>query len=263
MKLNKGLDEVINGLLGKMIDMDKYGLTTFSLKVIAVLSMLIDHIGLFFLRDYEEIYWICRAIGRLSFPLFCFILVEGYFHTKNRMEYAIRLGVFAFISEIPYNLMYGRLIYLEKQNVMFTLFIGFMVIWALDLIIGYAVKYPKIILDKIGMNLMNIILETVVIVLGLAMAGFLETTYSYPGVMLIIAFFVLRKNWLGQVAVNGIFNIAMFDLNVQWVGVFSLLPMALYNGKPGCRKGKYFFYWFYPVHLVVLITIRIILNYTK
>ena len=118
----------------------------YHLKYIALFSMLLDHIGVIgraFLS--KNVYFLLRAVGRLSFPLFCFILAEGFFHTKNRKKYQQRLFIFALLSEIPYDLAFHYLpastlnsvLHLQKlsltdfsaafqeQNVLFTLFLGF------------------------------------------------------------------------------------------------------------------------------------------
>ncbi len=118
----------------------------YRLKYIALFSMFLDHIGVIgkaFLS--KNVYFLLRAVGRLSFPLFCFILAEGFFHTKNRKKYQQRLFIFALLSEIPYDLTFHYLpastlnsvLHLQKlsltdfsaafqeQNVLFTLFLGF------------------------------------------------------------------------------------------------------------------------------------------
>jgi hypothetical protein len=238
------------------IDLEKWGISTFALKIIAAVTMLIDHIGVILLTDYARAYELSRMIGRMSFPIFCFVLVEGYFHTKNRMSYAIRLGIFAFISEIPYDMMSGSLFDLGKQNVIFTLFFGFMVIWALDLIAGFAIKYPDKLLEKIGVLRLNMIAEFMTMAVGFGAAYFLNSEYSYAGVLLIICFYVFKKHHIGKMVSNMVFNIGMFGDKIQWAGIISILPIALYNGKPGIKKGKYFFYWFYPLHLCLLILIK-------
>lgn len=242
--------------LGKYINLEKWGFSTFSLKIIAVITMLIDHIGLLLLSDYARAYEVCRIVGRISFPIFCFVLVEGYFHTKNRMSYAIRLGMFALVSEIPYNMMFGKIFYMEKQNVIFVLFFGFMVIWALDLITGFAIKYPEVILERVGVSRLNVAAELIVMALGLSAAYLFHVTYSYAGVMLIICFYVFKKHHIGKIVSNIVFNMGMFGYGIQWAGIMSIIPIALYNGKPGCKKGKYFFYWFYPIHIMLLVTLK-------
>ena len=111
-----------------------------ALKMIAVVTMLIDHVGHILLSQYplavdvwceigEEqisLYWIFRTIGRTAFPIYCFLLTEGYIHTHDRKKYGLNLLVFALISEIPWNLEHvGKIAYPDKQNVFFTLFLGY------------------------------------------------------------------------------------------------------------------------------------------
>lgn len=88
------------------------------------------------------------------------------------MSYATRLGIFALISEVPYDMMYGSFFNLEKQNVMFTLFFGFMVIWALDLITGFAIRYPEKLVSKVGVLRLNYLVELIVMALGFGAAYF-------------------------------------------------------------------------------------------
>ena len=118
------LDELNEKGIRKFIDLDKWGVSSFALKIIAAVTMFIDHFAILFLDNHHTAYMIARGIGRISFPIFAFILVEGFYYTANRVKHGITLGVFAIISEIPYNMMYGRFFYLENQNVIFTLFIG-------------------------------------------------------------------------------------------------------------------------------------------
>ena len=89
------------------------------------------------------------------------------------------------------------------------------------------------------------------------MAYFLHTSYSYGGVMLIICFYVFNNHHIGRAISNIVFNIGMFEFGVQWWGALSVLPIAFYNKKPGTKKLKYMFYWFYPVHLLILVLVKI------
>lgn len=247
--------------LWKYIDLQKWGLSSFALKIIAVITMFIDHFAFLFLGNHHNAYMIARGIGRISFPIFVFILVEGFYYTSNRVKHGIILGVFALISELPYNMMYGSFFDLGKQNVLFTLFIGYMMIWALDSISMYKVYYPDKILKRIGAGRLNTLLELFVMLLGFSIAYFLNTSYSYAGVMLVLCFYVFRKYHLGRVIVNIVFNMGMFGYGLQWLGALSIIPIAFYNEKPGKYKWKYFFYIFYPVHILFLVGLKIVIKY--
>ena len=116
------------------------------LKLIAIILMLIDHTGLMILYNYPATtatlfhfggidyswYRIFRDIGRAAFPIFCFLLVEGFLHTHDRKKYGLNLLVFACISEIPWNFMFTNTWRYEKQNVFFTLFLGYLAFCALE-----------------------------------------------------------------------------------------------------------------------------------
>ena len=121
------------------------GLSGSTLKIIAVITMLTDHIGAGILGriitmqgiysgSVYNVYTVMRYIGRLAFPIFCFLLVEGFMHTHNVKKYASRLFVFALISEIPFDLFVsGRIVDTSAQNVYFTLLIGLICMWACDM----------------------------------------------------------------------------------------------------------------------------------
>ena len=152
--------------------------------------------------------------------------------------------MFALVSEIPYNLMYGKILYLEKQNVMFTLFIGFMLIWGLDLIADYRVKYPANILRYIGIERLNIIIELVTIIVAFGFAYIINSSYAHNGVLLIMCFYVFKANHVGKAFCNIVFNVGMYLSSMtQWWGTISIIPIVMYNGKSGKNGGKYFFYW--------------------
>ena len=97
------------------------GINSFQLKWIAVITMIIDHTGAVLFPDDM----VFRYIGRIAFPIFCFLLVEGFFHTRDVRKYMLRLGLFALISEIPYDLAFrDTVLEFEHQNVFFALLLG-------------------------------------------------------------------------------------------------------------------------------------------
>lgn len=213
-------------------------MNAFHIKLLAIGTMFIDHIGLFFFPDQ---FWL-RAIGRISFPLFAWLISNGAFHTKNINKYWIRLTLFAFISQIPYMLA-SKFIdpYTISLNIFFTLSIG----------LGAIIFIRKTPLQ----------IHWVLISLGAAiLATLLNTDYGGFGVLSIIAFYVFFKNKpmiiFSQVIIYVLMSYYFLSVNnalgtVQVLGLFSLIPIALYTNKEG-KKLQYFFYFVYPVHYVVI-----------
>ena len=251
----------MNTGIGKIINLEKWGLTSFKLKMIALFCMTCDHIG-YVLCHKGLMQDVFRGVGRLSFPLFAFLLAEGFYYTSNRLKYAIRLGVFAIISEVPFDYMrFKSFFYMGKQNIFFSLFIGFVAIWLIDRIRKYEVYYPKKLLDRYGLQNMNIIAELIVMIVSFGVAWVMRCDYSYAGIILIIAFYAFRGMPLLTLVANLFFNMGLFGwLNLQWWGALSAIPIAFYNGKPGCKKLKYFFYIYYPLHMLVIVLLRVVWN---
>lgn len=224
----------------------------FTLKIIAVVAMLIDHAAAILLPQHLMAYVICRGIGRLAFPLYCFLLVEGFFHTKNVKKYMMRLGIFALISEIPFDLAFSdktkNMGFILQQNVFFTLFIGLVVIYIMSII---EKKYEK------NLILSNLFASIVVIVGG-AVATLFFTDYSYIGVLLIAAFYLFRKTKILLILSVLIINAYLVG-GLQTLGTISMLFILLYNGKKGPQFNKYVFYAFYPVHILCLYLISLYL----
>lgn len=213
--------------------LEKYGLSTFSLKIFACIIMLIDHIGAIFFKDIV----VLRIIGRLAFPIFCFLIVQGYIHTRDAKKYLLRLILFALISEIPFDLaFYGR-INLWQQNVFFTLILGLIVI---------------MVIDKA-----NRIVSCITFILACILACVLHTDYDLFGVLLIMMLYLVRGKKLFEVITVFATNVGLCT-GIQRYAAVSMLPIALYNGKKGPSM-KYFFYIFYPAHLLILYIIQIIL----
>lgn len=208
---------------------EKLGLSTFALKIIAITSMLIDHIGSVLLPDYN----ILRIIGRLSFPIFAFLVVEGYFHTRDVKKYLQRLFVFGVISEPFFDYtLHGSFIYLEAQNVFFTLYLGLLLIYICETMKNKKWKW-----------LMFIVVA--------AISLFTFCNYNVYGIAMIYCFYAFRGEIAPQFIIMTIINVLLMG-KTQSYAVFAMVPIFLYNGKAGKYKLKYFFYSFYPVHLAIL-----------
>lgn len=203
-------------------------LDSFQLKCIAIVSMALDHTGAVL---YPSQIWL-RCLGRIAFPIFCFLIVEGFFHTHDVRRYMGRLGVFALISEIPYDLAF-RGVFLEygHQNVFFTLLIGI----GMMLLLERNREWP---------------VKAVILLLAMWLAVLIRSDYNFRGILLIFVFYIFHESrWLAVTA-GGLWNF-LYQGVIQKYGVLSVLPLALYNGERG-RKMKYFFYIFYPAHLLLL-----------
>lgn len=272
------------------------------LKTAAVATMLIDHVGaglLYYMIMLSRlpfnldagsafvIYRIMRLIGRCAFPIYCFLLVEGLLHSKNRLKYSLRLLAFAVISEIPFDLalfaecdfsdilnpfevfVNSRQKMLSHQNVFFTLLTGLIVIWLCDffhtLAKNFLLKRVQIKKDYSGKYTVPVYLAATLlsfsaIFAGCALAGIIHCDYGYGGILLISVFYLLRKSR----ALAGISGYAC----ISWYNpseIFALpgfILILLYNGKRGFIKSntaKYFFYAFYPAHLIIIYLIRSII----
>ena len=183
-----------------------------------------------------------RIIGRLSFPLFCFLISEGLLYTANLKGYLGRLFFFALISEVPYDLAFhGTVYYPQSQNVFFTLFLG---LAAISFLHSYLGSRPASAL--------------VLALVCVLFAEALHTDYGWFGVMLIIIFYCFKNYRTKGVLIFAVFNTG-YGLLTGTVKLYAALagfPIFLYNGKKGRLNWKYFFYAFYPAHLLLLYFVR-------
>ena len=235
---------------------NKIELSAFSLKLIAMITMFIDHIGAILIyypyaikgqgvpEDIYVFYRVLRNIGRAAFPIFCFLLVEGLLHTKNKKKYALRLAGFALLSEGIYDMASNVLGIWVKQNVFFTLLIGFGVICGLKQI-RESVKIQK--------EWQRGLLRLLVLAVGMGVAWLMKTEYSYNGVLIIAAMY---EFWQYRV-VGQLLGFCVLCSNPFTITGFAL-PL-LYRGKrgPAGKIWQYFCYAFYPLHLLILYLIRI------
>lgn len=234
------------------------GINGNALKLIAVISMLLDHTGLALLYNgvlYAEtqmefdallgtpqganwyfVYRIMRFAGRLAFPIFCFLIVEGFLHTKDRKKYAFRLFLFALISEIPFDLVVSGTIWSpEQQNVYFTLLTGLAVLTGYEYFDG---RYW---------------LQMAVTAAGFFGAFILRSDYDAVGVAMILVLYLFRNDKKKQLLTGAALGFLESFGPVGLGGAaLAFIPLGKYNGQRGRRNLKYFFYWFYPVHLLLL-----------
>lgn len=216
-------------------------MSVFVLKVLAIVAMLLDHIAAVFLSYGTMPYMLMRGFGRIAFPIFCFLIVEGYFHTRDVKKYMFRLAGFAIISEIPFDLcFYHKFFYWEHQNVFFTLLVGLVAICAIDKIRKhFSASYVQ-----------GLVLQFAVIILAMIVAWFLRTDYQMLGILIIMAFYVNRGNMV-QIALSLFVITLCLGNSIQFYSLFALFPLCLYNGEKGPSM-RYVFYVFYPAHLLIL-----------
>lgn len=228
-------------------------LNGFHLKLIAVCTMFIDHMG-----DtlFPGVMWL-RCIGRVAFPIFCFLTAEGCVHTHDRKKYALRLLVFALLSEIPFNLMTGRAVWNPyDQNVLWTLLAGAAVCWLMDGALKRRTA-PAFVLTGAAMVAAFWLLE----VFG--------TDYGGWGMLLVAMFYGVHRAPYGQAAKMAAqaVGLAFFCFGVMggvstelWA-LAALVPIWLYSGQRGVshKAVQYGFYAFYPVHILILSLIALYL----
>lgn len=241
---------------------EKKGISGSTLKLIAIITMFIDHfaaiimervmvqkaggmanLGYEFVANNPQlygVYMILRMIGRLGFPIFCFLLIEGFTYTRNMKKYAIRLLMFAFVSELPFDLGFcGKPINWSYQNVFFTLFVGLMVMIAF-----------RFVEQKQQWNqVLRVIMYILIAAAGMGVAELLKTDYSAMGVLTIIVMYLFRRSKMLQTGL-GCAVLTFFSIT-EITAFLILIPVHMYNGKRGWNI-KWFFYAFYPLHILLL-----------
>ena len=251
----------------------KKGISGSTLKMIALITMLIDHFAATIIErsllaqhispmldiqnmqmnfsSLQILYWTMRLIGRLGFPIYIFLLIEGFQHTHNKWKYLLRLILFALVSEIPFDIAFnlsrkqvlaGQLLessYASSyQNVFFTLSIGLLTIILMDLINQRSIHI-----------LFKIIINILISIAGMILADLLHTDYSSVGVLAIVVMYLLRNKQLLGTAMTCF--VLMCSSIFEATALLILIPVKLYNGSRGWNL-EWIFYAFYPVHLLIL-----------
>ena len=221
-----------------------------TLKIIAMISMVFDHTGDVFSPD---VMW-PRMIGRLAMPIFSFFIAEGFAHTRDKKKYLGRLGLFALISEIPFDLAFDGRLGLGHQNIMLTFFLAGLALMLFDRIRdGNGSEGERIPVVKTVLG--------VFAVAGIAaLALLLRADYTVFAVIAVFLFYVLRqKHPLLRSGVGVAFLALTRTIGYYAATGFSFIPLSLYNGQKG--KGlKWLFYIFYPGHLLLLAALKHILR---
>jgi hypothetical protein len=233
-------------------------MTAFTLKIIALTAILTDHLAGVFPDVFP--FWF-RGIGRLAWPIFAYLLAEGFRHTKAPEKFLMRLLAFAVLSEIPYDLSMGNTInFTADTNIFYTLFLG-----------GTAICLYERFKERRGWQTMAVIFS---ILPTAILAEILSVDYGGMGVLFIFAVYIVKPKiarliTLGAFALSQFIPLAVaYSLDIAIKPEYLLMiPFALatvplvafYNGERG-SKAKWLFYWFYPAHLAVLAVIAMSIN---
>lgn len=216
-------------------------MSSFVLKIIAVITMFIDHIGYAIFGEFSFF----NYIGRIAFPIFAFQISEGYTHTKDLKNYFLRLLIFAVVSQIPY-ILFGGIISSDftSLNIFFTLFLGLTSIY---------------IYDKSKHKIVGVLLA---ILIGL-LSESAHCDYGFYGVAIIFLFYIFKNNIIKSSAAFIIATTINYLITMIKYGFYdvylyllicTIIPIifiSLYNGKKG-KNTKYFLYLFYPIHLLLI-----------
>ena len=219
--------------------------------------MLLDHL---YYAVAELPIW-CTAAGRLAFPIFAFLLAEGFQHTRDLNRYILRMALFAALAEIPFNLFLGDgLFYPDHQSVLLTFTIALLVLVALRRA------------EESGSLPLRVLLASGALAGGYLLADLLKTDYAGPGVLTVACFYLLRgRLWWKRLLLTAamllihavllpsyyislpLFGRAL-EFPLQALAVLALPLIWLYRGRQGPynRAVKYCYYGFYPVHLLLI-----------
>ncbi len=234
----------------------KKGLDGSTLKYIAIITMLIDHIGailvapmvyqtsVFEANGVYLFYKLLRNIGRIAFPIFCFFLVEGFSYTSNVKNYAKRLFLFALLSEIPFDLgFYNTFWTIQGQNVFFTLFIGLC-----------AMVLLKEAQEKIASPTKLTVMRLIIVIVACLIALFLKTDYDMKGILSIVVLYLYRSKE------NRLIQLIAGAITFLWepYALIAFVLLYFYSEKRG-KQPKYLFYGFYPIHILILYGISLIM----
>lgn len=236
-------------------------MNAFQLKILAIVLMVIDHVG-YILYQFPQLAWLSvamRIAGRLSFPIFAWLIATGCRNTRNIYKYMLRLFIFALISQIPFFLLFNLSVFYESLNIFFTLCAGVLAIHLYENLKNKAMGFGFIFMISVG-------------------AWILQFDYGFYGIWMIALLYIYYDN-LKRVLpylfiINAVlqaftfadyyafskgvltFGTGLVLVFVQPLSMFALILIAKYNGEQGSKRFKYLFYVFYPLHLLLLWAIR-------
>ena len=246
-----------------MTERSAFGLSGNALKILAALTMLIDHIGFMLLPELR----ILRIIGRLAFPIFAFMIAEGCRYTKNRTRYFLQLFILGMACQIVN--------YIAQKDTLFCILITF----SISILLIYLLQAVKKVCftDRPVWQKVAIVLTfvaAVTVVWGLNRV--LRIDYGFIGCLTPVAASVFMNRerdgmpdwlmWLDRRPIHvvmlglALLAMALFRSRIQFWALFAMIPLLAYSGKRGRWRMKYFFYIFYPAHLVALYGVSLLLG---
>lgn len=224
------------------------GLSNNQLKIIAMLAMLFDHIGIVLFPEIK----IFRIIGRIAFPIFAYMVAEGCTYTRNKRKYLLSMALLGIACQVFFFLGTGSM-YL---NVLFTFTLSVISIFCIE----YFIKNKNLLSGAILISaIMAIVFICVIVPEYFSFYGF-EVDYGLLGVLLPVSVY-LARNKAEKIICTSLMLLLMGFLfgGVQIYSLLSVLLLMLYNGKRGSMNLKYLFYIFYPTHLLVIYWIGILI----
>jgi hypothetical protein len=236
------------------VTMEMVRISGAGLKRIAMCCMFLDHFAAVLLKPAVLLkaseacsisYWMLCGIGRIAFPIYCFLLIEGFLKTRNTQNYMLRLGLCGLGSEIPYDLAFScRIIDWNSQNVLFTLFLGLMAL----------VLIKRLNDGREGtVRRSGTVMTVVGVVLLAVLAEFIRCDYGAVGVFLIVSMYLFHRQETWRDIVSGMLLVVLSPF--ETVAAAAIPLIHLYNGERG-KQSKYGMYLFYPGHLLLLSTAR-------
>lgn len=230
------------------MEKSKFGLSNNQLKIIAMVSMLIDHLGVAGLFPNDD--WM-RIVGRLALPIFAYMIAEGCRYTRNRPKHLVLIATLAVGCQLVYWIAMESL----YQSILVTFTLSIVIIYSVDGILQHKSVW-RVLASLFGLAL--VVLLAVVLPQKLATQGY-EIDYDIWGVLMPVVVYYAKWKPLKLLALAGMIVVTAFTLgSIQWYALLALPLLLLYNGTRGKWKLKYMFYIFYPTHLVLIYGLQIL-----
>ena len=216
-------------------------LTSNQLKLLAMLTMTLDHIGV---QLFPGVLWL-RIVGRLAFPIYAYMIAEGCAHTRNRRKYLLQMAGLALLCQLVYFFAMGSLF----QCILVTFTLSILLIYACD-----TGSRPLTALALLGMAFVTVALPRMLPGTDFAI------DYGFFGVLVPVAVYLGKTHREKLLFTAGALVALAWSVgDIQWYSLAALLPLALYSGQRGKRRMKWLFYLYYPLHLAAIYGISLLL----